>query len=194
MNDTQIIWAVIALAAVVGLVVLSFALVRRGRQRTAMLRQRFGGEYGRAKERYGSRAERELAERLHHVEQLRIRELSDAERERFTSAWAAIQAQFIDDPQAAAGRANDLIKEVMRARGYSADDAFERRAADLSVDHPDVVEHYRAAHALARSEEPINTEDLRQAVVHYRVIFEDLLARAAQPATPVVLRPAQSPV
>ena len=134
-----------------------------------------------------------LAQRLRHVAQFHVRDLSDVERERFVSAWTSIQTQFVDDPQSAVGRANDLIKEVMRARGYAADDDFERRAADLSVDHPDVVEHYRAAHVLARSEEPINTEDLRQAVVHYRVIFEDLLAPATSRPSPVTLRPAQTP-
>jgi hypothetical protein len=124
-----------------------------------------------------------LSERLQRVERLHIRQLSDAERQRFASTWATIQAQFVDDPQAAVGRANDLVTELMRARGYPAGEGFEHRVADLSVDHPDVVQHYRAADALARSNEPIKTEDLRQAVVHYRVIFEDLLEPTASMTT-----------
>jgi len=193
MSNTQIIWAAVAVVALVGALLVGLALARRARHRTAILQQRFGSEYDRARAQYGSRAERVLAERVRHVAGFHVRDLSDAERERFVSAWTSIQAQFVDDPRSAVGRANDLIKEVMRARGYSADDAFERRAADLSVDHPDVVEHYRAAHVLAQSEEPIDTEDLRQAVVHYRVIFEDLLAPAASRPPPVALSPAQKP-
>jgi hypothetical protein len=129
-------------------------------------------------EEFGSpeRAERNLAARARRVDHIRFRDLTEADRARFTSTWAAIQAQFIDDPVLAVKGANELIKEVMRARGYPAD-GFEQRAEDLSVDHPEVVQHYRAARALsdANRNERANTEDLRQAVVHYRALFADLL-------------------
>src|SRR6266511_3958769 len=101
------------------------------------------------------------------------------------SSTNRIQAQFVDEPAAAVARANELIKEVMRARGYPAD-GFEQRVADLSVAHPEVIEHYRAARALSDSKrnEQINTEKLRQAVVHYRVLFSDLLQEQGEAARP----------
>src|SRR6185369_10665085 len=104
-----------------------------------------------------------------------FRDLTEADRVKFSSAWSRIQAQFVDDPVAAVAGANDLIKQVMVARGYPSD-GFEQRAADLSVDHPEVVQHYRAARALSdpTRDKSIGTEELRQAVVHYRVLFADL--------------------
>ncbi|HVH44510.1 MAG TPA: hypothetical protein VM925_19285 [Labilithrix sp.] len=193
MNDTNIIWIVVALAVIAIAIGVSMAFARRARQRTATLRERFGPEYERAVQQHGGRAgERELEARARRVEHFHFRELSDAERSRFSSLWTAIQAQFVDDPRAAVAGANELIKEVMRASGYSADDGFEQRAADLSVDHPDVVQHYRAARALSQegTRQGMNTEDLRQAVVHYRVLFADLL----QPVrtAPQMLRPAHA--
>jgi len=151
---------------------------RRARVRTAELRQRFGPEYERAVQQLGSsgRAERELAKRTKRVEHISFRALNSADQARFSSTWRHIQAQFVDDPRAAVVGANELIKDVMRARGYQTDD-FDQRVADLSVDHPAVVQHYRAAHALAdfTGSQPVNTEELRQAVVHYRALFADLL-------------------
>ncbi len=185
MSNAQWLWIVVALGIIVVLAFVAFGIINRSKQRSAALRQRFGDEYDRAQQHYGRRADRVLSERLRRVKQLQVRELSDDDRERFASEWTNIQAQFVDDPSAAVSRANDLIKEVMRARGYVADDAFERRADDLSVDHPDVVEHYRAAHAMMRAEAPLSTEQMRQAVVHYRVIFDDLLA----PSTPAPITP-----
>jgi hypothetical protein len=153
-------------------------LRRRGHLRTIELRRRFGPEYDRAVEELGSRAraERELAARARRVERVRFRELSDADRARFTSAWANVQAQFVDDPASAVQAANVLIQELMQARGYPSGD-YEHRVADLSVEHPAVVQHYRAARALSESSRTgqANTEELRQAVVHYRVLFADLL-------------------
>jgi hypothetical protein len=190
------LWIIVGLATLVVLAIAAIALARgsrqRARQRSLMLRERFGPEYERTVERYGTRAgERVLAERVQRVENIRFRELSDAEHARFTSLWTTIQAQFVDDPRTAVARANELIKEVMRARGYSADTGFEQRAADLSVDHPDVVEHYRAAHDLAQTgaQAKMNTEQLRQAIVHYRALFADLL-QPTRPAVPATLRPA----
>ena len=190
MSNAQWIWLVIAIAIAVVLAIIAFGFSDRSKRRSAFLRQRFGDEYDRARQQYGGRADRVLSQRLQRVEKFHIRELSDADRDRFAAAWKDIQAQFVDDPRRAVARANDLVMEVMRARGYAADDAFEKRAADLSVDHADVVEHYRAAHALMKAGRPADTEELRQAVVHYRVIFGDLLQ--TQRTTPVTRAPSLS--
>lgn len=195
MTDVNTTWIVVGLAAALALaIVATMVFALRAKKRTARLRERFGPEYGRVVQQYGGRAgERALAARLERVDQIEFRDLSDADRARFTSSWTNIQTQFIDDPRAAVANANELIKEIMRARGYSADDGFERRAGDLSVGHPDVVQHYRAARALVQSgtAESMNTEELRQAVVHYRVLFADLLQPArSSTTTPGALRPA----
>ena len=192
------IWLVIALCLLT--LAVSLSLSRRARQRRAFLRERFGPEYDRTVQRFGARrAERDLAARVERAEHIHVRDLSDEECGRFSSHWDAIQAQFVDDPRIAVSRANDLIKEVMGARGYSAHDPFEQRVADLSVAHPDVVEHYRAARVLARSgaDQTMNTEELRQAMVHYRALFADLLQpSAARPEVPAeaagVLRPVRA--
>jgi hypothetical protein len=177
MNDTTTILIAAALLVIAVAVLASIALSRHARRRAAELRQRFGPEYDRTVEQYGSKADRVLAKRERRVNKISIRDLSEAERARFTSAFTGIQALFVDDPRAAVVQANELIKEVMRTRGYSPDDDFDQRVDDLSVDHPDVVQHYRAARALAvpGRDAELSTEDLRQAVVHYRVIFSDLL-------------------
>jgi len=179
MTDSNlVVWIIVALAAVGVLVAIGLAFAGRGRRRTAALRARFGGEYERVVDQHGrTQGERLLAERLERVHHMRFRELSAPDRARFTEAWTAIQTQFVDDPGGAVRRANELIKDLMRARGYSADEGFEQRAADLSVDHPDVVQHYRAARALAMgpTEPGLGTEELRQAIVHYRALFADLL-------------------
>jgi hypothetical protein len=177
-SNTALQWTIVALAAVAILIVAAIAARRRTLARSAALHQRFGPEYDRAVEEYGSsgRAERELAARARRVEHLHFRALTDAERARFGSSWERTQAQFVDDPTGAVINANELIKEVMRARGYPVDD-FDQRVADLSVDHATVVQHYRAARALSeasRNGQP-QTEDLRQAFVHYRALFADLL-------------------
>jgi hypothetical protein len=193
MTDTNTIWIVVALVAVAVAIVLAVAVARQARARREMLRERFGPEYDRAVRQYGTKADRVLAARARRVDQIERRELNDADRQRFTELWSSIQQQFVDDPRTAVTRASDLIKDVMRARGYPADDAFEQRAADLSVDHPDVVQHYRAARELAQTKkaEGMDTEELRQAVVHYRVLFADLLQPEPARATgPTVLRPA----
>lgn len=193
-TENSTIWIVAGLAVLAVIVALSLLFARKNRLNSRVLRERFGPEYDRAIAQYGGRrGERVLASRLERVEKIDFRELSDGDRQRFTSSWTMIQAQFIDDPRAAVGRANDLIKEVMRARGYHADDGFEQRAADLSVDHPEVVEHYREARRLAQtSTDPkVSTEQLRQAVVHYRVLFADLL-QPAQVDVPGALRPAHA--
>jgi hypothetical protein len=177
-SENAILWAGVALVAVAIVIAATITSRRRGRARTAELRQRFGPEYDRAVRELGSsgRADRELAKRTKRVDHIEFHELNNADRARFSSTWRRVQAQFVDDPRAAVVGANELIKDVMRARGYPTDD-FDQRVADLSVDHPEVVQHYRAAHVLAEStdNQPVNTEELRQAVVHYRALFADLL-------------------
>lgn len=148
------------------------------RRRSEHLRRDFGPEYDRAVEERGDRseAERELEGRQERVRQLHIHPLPPTEREEFSAAWTQVQKRFVDSPAEAVGEADRLVSEVMQRRGYPIAD-FEQRAADVSVDHPRVVENYRAAHALAdRSRNGrATTEDLRQAMVHYRTLFDDLL-------------------
>ena len=183
MLDSNSAWIVVGLIAAVLVIAFAAIAIRRSRARRAELMNRFGPEYDRAVNEFGSpaKAERELAARARRVEHMHFRDLTEADRVTFSSAWSRIQAQFVDDPVAAVAGANDLIKQVMVARGYPAD-GFEQRAADLSVDHPEVVQHYRAARALAVPSRgrQVNTEELRQAVVHYRVLFADLLQVAPQ--------------
>jgi hypothetical protein len=147
-------------------------------QRRRHLTGRFGPEYERTLESTGSRseAERALKEREARVAALHIRALAPEERRRFADEWRRVQARFVDEPGPAVEEADNLIREVMQQRGYPVGD-FERRTEDLSVDHPQVVQHYRAGHELAaRSRDGrADTEDLRQAMVHYRALFQELL-------------------
>jgi len=174
MNNPVVIVLVIALVAAIGAAVWLYLRSRR----TSALQDRFGPEYDRAlSTHHGQReAERELEQRAERVERLRIRELDHDERERFASSWQAVQAQFVDDPTGATEEADRLVGEVMATRGYPVGD-FEQRAADVSVNHPLVVQHYRAAHniALRNAKGDADTELLRQALVHFRALFEDLL-------------------
>lgn len=173
--DPEIWIALIVLALVVG-AALGWFLLKA--QRSRHLRSRFGPEYEHEVERTGDRrvAEKTLERREQRVKKLEIRPLPPAEQQRFAEAWRAVQARFVDEPARAVAEADRLVREVMRARGYPTSD-FEQQAEDISVDHPHVVENYRAAHDLAlRSERgQASTEDLRQAMVHYRALFEDLL-------------------
>lgn len=168
----------------VGLVILAFVLggtiawffIQRRNERR--LRGRFGPEYDRLVEKTGDRyhAEHELLQREQRVKQFDIHPLSSEQRSHYAEAWLNVQASFVDAPVRAVVEADDLVTDAMRARGYPMTD-FEQRADDLSVTHPHVVENYRAGHALAgRSERgEASTEDLRQAMVHYRALFENLL-------------------
>ena len=172
------VWILIAVGAALVLGVAAWQVAAK--RRTARLRGRFGPEYDRAVDRSGGSrgdAESELAERERRREELQIRPLSRASRERYGESWRDVQAEFVDDPEGAIQRADSLVMSAMSERGYPTDD-FEQRAADVSVDHPDVVENYRAAHAIARSNArgEANTEELRQAMRHYRTLFEELLA------------------
>jgi hypothetical protein len=188
MTNTAMMWIVVALFAAAAVLVAAIAFRRRARVRSAGLRRRFGPEYDRAVQEFGSRmrAEHELAARARRIDHIQFRELNLADRARFASTWSGIQAQFVDDPPGAVMGANELIKEVMRARGFPADD-FEHRVADLSVDHANVVQHYRAARALSESSRDgqVQTEELRQAVVHYRALFADLLREPGAPPQPL---------
>jgi hypothetical protein len=191
MSNTNIVWIVVALGALVVVAAIGLILAQRNKgHRTALLKSRFGNEYERARQQFGRGADAILGERLRHVERLHIRALTDAERSRFGAAWQNIQMQFVDDPRGAVGRANTLVGEVMRTRGYPKGDALELRCRDLSVDHADAVQSYRAAEAVTHNPNP-STEQLRQAVVHYRVIFADLLEvpKRERHDTPVMMRP-----
>jgi hypothetical protein len=177
-DDKTVLWVIIALGAVAIVIVALFIERRRARRRSVDLQRQFGPEYDRAVQQFGSRAgaERELAARERRVHRFRFKDLGASDRARFQATWARIQAQFVDDPAVAVAGAHQLISEVMRARGYPIED-FEQRVADLSVEYPSVVQHYRAAHALATSKSAghLDTEELRQSVVHYRVLFAELL-------------------
>jgi hypothetical protein len=173
-NDLLI--PVVAVVVIVAIALLILSTTRR--RRSEELRRRFGPEYertvGTARDR--GEAEKELREREERVDALEISPLQPAARDRFADRWREVQAMFVDDPGNAVDQADALIGEVMRARGYPVGD-FEQRAADISVNHPQVVDHYRTAHAIAvrrRSGENA-TEQLRQAFVHYRALFADLL-------------------
>lgn len=196
MTDTERLWTLIALAAVAIVIVALVFERHRARVRSAKLRHQFGPEYGRAVDELGSpaRAERELEQRTRRVEHFRFHDLSATDRASFAENWHDIQIQFIDDPPVAVTAANELINEVMRARGYPTQ-SFEQRVADLSVEHPTVVQHYRAAHELSRSvfNGTVDTEQLRQAIVHYRMLFNDLLNERRDPeSAPVPLRRARA--
>ncbi|HEY6458928.1 MAG TPA: hypothetical protein VIY73_02225 [Polyangiaceae bacterium] len=176
--NSALVWTLVILAAVVVAIVAIVASRRRATMHRAALRGSFGPEYDRAVLQYGSpaKAEHELDRRARRVKHFEFHDLSEADRARFAAQWNSIQAQFVDDPRAAAVAANDLVNEVMKARGYPARDV-DQRVADLSVNHPAVVQHYRAAYALTGPNQGAgtNTEDLRQAVVHYRALFAELL-------------------
>jgi hypothetical protein len=170
--EVWIALAVIVVAVVAALVVL------RGRRRSEALQERFGPEYERTVQDAGDRrrAETELQRREERRGRLDIRALEPEARDRYSESWREAQARFVNDPSTAVTEAHALIIEVMRERGYPTDD-FEQRASDVSVDHPQVVENYRAAHAIARANDAgdASTEDLRQGMVHYRALFEELL-------------------
>jgi hypothetical protein len=173
-----IILALLILVAVVVMVVIATENTRRRRQK---LRRQFGPEYDRAVQQLGSvaKAERELTSRARRLQRLQLRDLNEADRIHFTNSWSAVQVKFVDNPSEAVHDANQLIKIVMQARGYPVED-FQHRVADLSVDHAHVVQHYRAAHTLAEAnrEGRANTEELRQAFVHYRALFTELLTES----------------
>jgi hypothetical protein len=181
------ILAVVLLAVAVG-------FIAQRQQQSKRLRQRFGAEYDRAVAELGrAKAEAELRAREKRVEKLTIIPLAPADAARFTQAWTTLQGRFIDNPKGVVVEADHLVRELMLKRGYPMGD-FERRAADMSVDHPAVVENYRAAQAIAVRDErgEADTEELRRAVVHYRTLFDELLGE--RPAKRVESAAGQVPV
>ena len=171
-------WVWIVIGVVVAIVVLGVLASALRMRRSRSLQDRFGREYDRTVDRAGGRreAEQELREREKRHEELELRPLSEDARERYLQQWQTTQGRFVDDPTGAVSEADDLVQQVMRDRGYPVDD-FEQRAADISVEHPDLVEKYRTADGIARASErgEASTEDLRHSVRHYRALFVELL-------------------
>ena len=181
--STTVIIVIIAVVviAVAGIATLAF----RRKRRTEGLRSKFGGdEYARAVKEDGGRrhAEAGLDKRTERVESFHVRPLTPGDRARFEESWRRVQGQFVDGPAIAVAGADQLLGDVMSARGYPVSD-FEQRAADISVDHPLVMENYRKAHeiALRQMKGQASTEDLRQAMIHYRTLYEELVREGPQP-------------
>ena len=176
MDQHQLTIIVAFIAVVIMIAVIGFLVMRKRRSQT--LRERFGPEYDRVIKKEGDvhRGEDVLQFLTKRREKLQILPLSPSNRSDFASRWTSVQSQFVDDPKGAVSRADQLLNEVMQVRGYPVGD-FDQRAADISVDHPVVVENYRAAHeiALRHNRGQASTEDLRQAMVHYRSLFDELL-------------------
>jgi len=173
------VWIIVAIAVVVCVIAV---LAAAQQQRRTRLRSTFGPEYDRTVESSGGRrqAERELSGRLERRKQLDIRPLGEEQRRRYSADWNGVQARFVDAPHDAVQEADTLVSAVMRDRGYPMGD-FEQRAADVSVDHGRAIDRYRAAHEISQRSAAgtASTEDLRQAMVHYRVLFAELLDSGA---------------
>jgi hypothetical protein len=187
----------IAAAAIILLIVIGIALaVYKRKKTTAALRSRFGPEYELAlkEHRNAGNAESRLLERVKRVEGLKKHELTEAERERFLRDWQGVQARFVDRPKSAVTEADELVSNVMQARGYPAS-GFEQRAADISVDYSRLVDSYRSANAIAvrAATDGATTEELRTAMIQYRGLFDELLAvstTVAESRKPVYTEPA----
>ena len=178
------IWVFVGVIVVL-LAVIGLLLVRQ--RRSQQLKQDFGPEYRRTVAEHGDQraAEKELTDRRRRVERFEIRPLDAASRERYGERWSATQRHFVDEPVAAVDEAHVLVQEVMRERGYPVEEDFEQRAADISVEHPTVVENYRAAQqiSLQARNGGASTEQLRQSMVHFRALFDDLLSRGDEQQT-----------
>ena len=183
MNGTAVVVIILVLLVVV---VLGVVLSRR--RRSSQLQEHFGPEYERSVSATGDRraAEAELAERRQRREEFDVRDLRPEERDRFRESWNEIQRGFVDDPRQSLKSADLLVAEVMRARGYPVDDDFDRRADDLSVDHPRVVQHYREARQVRDSDGEVDTERQRTAVTSYRSLINALLGDDDRRPTPTV--------
>ncbi len=177
MNATTIVIIAFFATAIIVAIAMGIWLFTKNR-RTKELRSKFGPEYNRMARSEGdaARAEHLLQERQKRVKKLDITTLTDRQRHDFADKWEHSQARFVDDPAAAVADADILVKEVMNIRGYPVAD-FEQRVADVSVDHPAVVQNYRLAHGIAirHEREDVGIEKLREAMIHYRALFADLL-------------------
>lgn len=166
---------IIIAVVVIAVAVIAWAVIRK--RRSEALQRRFGPEYERTVREHGpSKAEAVLLQREKRVEKLNLRELAVDERERFITDWRTTQSRFVDDPKGAVTDADSLVTSLMQARGYPMSD-FDQRAADISVDHPRVVDNYRAAReiALRHRRGEATTEDMRNAMIYYRSLFDELL-------------------
>src|SRR5271168_3311453 len=176
LTDPRLIAGAVVIVLII--VVAAAIYVRNRRKTSAGFRKRFGSEYDRAVVEHGSerKAEAKLADRETRVEMLKIRDLDLAERERYVSQWQAVQSRFVDYPKGTVTEVDELVCSLMQARGYPVAD-FDQRAADISVDHPRVVENYRSAHdiALRVGSGGVTTEDLRTAMINYRSLFDELV-------------------
>ena len=176
--DPKILTAVIVVIVAI-LVVVAVLLVTR-RRKTEHLKQKFGSEYDRVVHQHGDpqHAETVLAEREKRVSHFQLRPLPAPERERYAQQWAAVQRQFVDDPRGAVGQADRLVTDAMNARGYPMSE-FNQRADDISVNYPNAVGNYRAAHDIVvrHGKGQSSTEDLRKAMVHFRSLFDELLGK-----------------
>lgn len=172
------VWILLAVVVAVAIIVAIVTLSSSSRRRTERLKEHYGAEYDRTLSETGDEkaANKLLAERERRRAELDIRPLSAEALHAYVTRWRAVQTAFVDHPASAVAEADILVTEVMRERGYPVDD-FERRAADISVDHPTVVDHYRAAHDVhvAQHHGDVGTEQRRRAFVHYRALFEKLL-------------------
>lgn len=172
-----LVWVLVAVVVVLLVVV---GVLAGPQLRSRRLKKGFGPEYDRVVAERGDQGagERELLERRQRHEQLEIRPLEPSAREKYLQEWGTTQRRFVDEPAVAVEEASVLVTQVMRDRGYPVDDDFQQRAADVSVEHPGVVDNYRAAHAISgrASRGQASTEELRQALVHFRALFDDLLA------------------
>jgi len=175
-SDPRLIIAIIVTVVIIAIVVA--ILVHERRKKTEHLRSRFGTEYDRTVLERGSErnAQATLAAREERVNALHIRDLAPAERDRFLTDWQIVQSRFVDHPRGSVIEADELVATLMNARGYPVAD-FEQRAADISVNHPRVVENYRSAHAIAErlTGTEATTEDMRTAMLQYRALFDELL-------------------
>ena len=175
MNETA--WLIVA-GVVVAILIAAVVIVTVRRRNTERLKSRFGSEYARTVDETGDAklAETELRDREARVKEFRLKQLSEADRTRLTQSWRNIQGDFVDDPAGAFTHADELIIEAMAARGYPTTD-FDQRSADLSVEHPEVVQNYRKGHEIAvrHADGQAGTEELRQGMVSYRSLFNELI-------------------
>ena len=178
MDAISTYWSIVAGFIVLALVLLALAFIAKRRRQSHRLQQRYGSEYSRTVKALGGQkeAESDLKAREKRVERLTLTPLAPAEAARFSQAWHTLQGRFIDNPKGVVVQADQLVRELMLKRGYPMGD-FERRAGDISVDHPGIVASYRLAQAIAVRDQSgvADTEELRQAVVHYRALFDELL-------------------